>query len=216
MNKFTASAMALFTVALVQTETAFGEDIDSGNTIKTNTTRVDTAPAKSLSQNFTASPAVLEAQRTKARERMREDLKIYSKDDLRQIESLYQVANKKWKSEEGNESLKQLIAKYDKANRTGCALLYLGQMTRGAEQVDYLKQAIEKFSNCYYGNGVQVGANARLILSGIYMRNGDKEKAVQLLKEIKTNYPDAITHKGQSLAPMIDMELERISKSGQN
>lgn len=65
----------------------------------------------------------------RARKRFEEDRNIYSVEELRDIEKLYQVANKQWNSPEAKESLKILIEKYPKANRTGCALQYLGQMS---------------------------------------------------------------------------------------
>lgn len=88
---------------------------------------------------------VLEAERMKtivagqkvlARERMRADAEVYSRTDLRSVEKLYQTANSDWKSEEAQKSLKLLIEKYPEANRTGCAVLYLGQMTKGSEQLE--------------------------------------------------------------------------------
>ena len=143
-------------------------------------------------------------QRLAARQRMRKDSEIYSRDQLREIETLYQVANKKWKSKEGKENLKKLIEKFDKANRTGCALLYLGQMSKGKEQEEYLKKAIDGFSDCFYGDGVQVGAYARFYLAHYYKKNGQQKKADELSKEIKTKYPDAIDHRGNFLSDYID------------
>jgi len=143
-------------------------------------------------------------QRLAARQRMRKDLDIYSREQLREIETLYQVANKKWRTEEGKESLKKLIEKYDKANRTGCALLYLGQMSKGKKQEEYLKKAIDGFSDCFYGDGVQVGAYARFYLAHYYKKNGQSKKADELFQEIKTKYPDAIDHRGRFLADYID------------
>ncbi|MDA3926623.1 MAG: hypothetical protein PF904_18205 [Kiritimatiellae bacterium] len=151
-------------------------------------------------------------QRVKARERMRKDLDVYSRDELKEIESLYQVANKNWKTdkekgtdrEKGKASLKELLSKYDKANRTGCALLYLGQMSKGEEREKYLKQAIEGFSDSYYGNGVQVGAYARYYLAYYYKENGDKKRAKALFDEIRKNYPNAVTHKGSPLSTRLD------------
>jgi TolA-binding protein len=139
-------------------------------------------------------------QRMKARERMLKDSTIYSREQLREIESLYQVANRKWQTNEGKDSLKQLIEKYDNANRTGCALLYLGQMSEGKEREGYLRKAIDDFSDCYYGDGVQVGAYARYYLAYHYKDNGQEEKAEQLFKEIASKYPDAIDHKGRLLS----------------
>jgi len=142
-------------------------------------------------------------QRAKAKERMRKDSSIYSREQLREIETLYQVANRKWQSQEGKDSLKQLIEKFDKANRTGCALLYLGQMSKGREREEYLQKAIDGFSDCCYGDGVQVGAYARYYLAYYYKENGQTKKAEELLEEIKSKYPDAINHKGRLLADLL-------------
>jgi len=92
------------------------------------------------------------------RKKTAEDRKNYSTEQLREIENLYQVANKLWKTPEAKTSLKVLIEKYPKSNRTGCAVQYMGQMSSGEEKEKYLKLAIKDFSDCYYGNGVQVGA----------------------------------------------------------
>lgn len=178
-----------------------GYDFHKNGKLKTSK-RVDAAEVKEKKK-------VTVDNKTKARERMRKDLKIYSREELREIETLYQVANKKWRSQEGVESLKLLIENYKKANRTGCALLYLGQMSRGDEQIKYLMQAIKDFSDCYYGNGVQVGAYARFKLLWIYVRNGNKTKADKLVQEIKTNYPDAIDHRGNNLVDIIDREFKK-------
>ena len=144
------------------------------------------------------------AQRQKARERMRKDSSIYTREQLREIETLYQVANKQWRSKEGKDSLKTLIEKYDKANRTGCALLYLGQMSKGKEREEYLQKAINGFSDCFYCNGVQVGAYARYYLAYYYKENGQKKEAEEMFKGITSKYPNAINHKGRFLADLID------------
>ncbi len=159
----------------------------------------DTAPAVAKA----GAEDRVNAQRAKARERMRQDMSVYSRDELREIETLYQVANKKWRTQEGKDSLKKLIEKYDKANRTGCALLYLGQMSQGKEREAYLRRAIEGFSDCFYGDGVQVGAYARYYLAYYYKEAGDAEKAEALFEEIRTRYPDAISHKGKFLSDAI-------------
>jgi hypothetical protein len=138
-----------------------------------------------------------------ARERMRKDLEVYSREQLQEIESLYQVANKNWRKQEGKDSLEKLIEKYDKANRTGCALLYLGQMSAGQEKEEYLQKAIEGFNDCYYGDGVQVGAYARYYLAYHYKENGAEEKAKALFDEIASKYPDAIDHQGKLLSDSI-------------
>ena len=147
---------------------------------------------------------IVAQQRIEAKKRMRKDSEFYSRDELREVETLYQVANKQWRTQEGKDSLKELIKKYDKANRTGCALLYLGQMSKGEEREEYLKQAIEDFSDCFYGNGVQVGAYARYYLAYYYKKSGEEKKAKELFTEIDGEYPNAINHKGKLLSTLIE------------
>ena len=147
---------------------------------------------------------IVTEQRNEAKKRMRKDSEIYSRDEITEIESLYQVANKQWKSQEGKDSLQELIKKYDKANRTGCALLYLGQMSKGEEREDYLKQAIADFSDCFYGDGVLVGAYARYYLAYHYKELGKEKKSTELFEEIGEMYPNAINHKGKQLSALIE------------
>jgi TolA-binding protein len=156
---------------------------------------------KALKQSLAkASPEQLRAQQqAKARERMRRDSKAFSPQEVREIETLYQVANKKWQSQEAKDSLKTLVQKYRKANRTGCAILYLGQMSQGDQQIAYLEQAIADHSDCFYGDGVQVGALARFFLGRAYLNGENADKAKSLFDEIRKDYPDSIDHGGRSL-----------------
>ena len=140
------------------------------------------------------------------RRRTAEDRKTYTLDQLREIEQLYQVANRQWRTPEAKESLKTLITKYPKANRTGCALLYMGQMSSGVEKENYLKQAIKDFGDCFYGDGVQVGAYARYHLGYYYQSTGKPKEAKQLFDEIRKDYPTAVTHKGKSLIECLPKE----------
>ena len=132
-----------------------------------------------------------------------EDMKTYNQEQLREIETLYQTANKEWRSPVAKAALKDLIAKYPRANRTGCAVLYMGQMSEGDEKETYLKQAIKDFGDCFYGNGVQVGAYARFHLAYYYQKLGKEKDAKALFDEIKNDYPDAIDHKGRKLTTLL-------------
>lgn len=134
-----------------------------------------------------------------SRARVKQDLKVYSVPQIREIERLYQVANAKWETPEAKASLNELITKYPKANRTGCAVLYLGQMASGAEKETYLKQAIKDFGDCFYRDGVQVGPYARFVLAEYYMKVGKTAEAKALVGEIAKNYPGAVGHKGELL-----------------
>jgi hypothetical protein len=146
-----------------------------------------------------------EAQRAKlaarARERMRKDGQTHTAEQINDAEQLYQVANKNWRSPEAKESLKKMIEKYPDLNRTGCAVLYLGQMTENdpAERERLLKLAIDKYGDCFYGDGVQVGALARYFLAAQYDKGGQPDKAKALRDELRRDYPDAINHRGEPL-----------------
>jgi hypothetical protein len=95
------------------------------------------------------------------------------------------------------------MSKYSSANRTGCATLYLGQMSTGDQQIEYLQKAIDDFSDCFYGDGAQVGAFARFVLFDRYHHDGEKEKAAKLAEEIRTDYPDAIDHRGRNVVDLL-------------
>ena len=158
------------------------------------------APAQEANARSPAAPVDL---RTRVRQRFELDQTLHGPEELREIERLYQVANRQWDSPESQASLKQLIGKYPKANRTGCALLYLGQMASGQEKEQYLEQAIANFGDCYYGDGVQVGAYARFHLANHRMETGRAGEAAVLFDEIRNDYPDAVNHKGRLLKDLM-------------
>jgi DNA repair exonuclease SbcCD ATPase subunit len=145
-----------------------------------------------------------EENKVKARKRAAEDRRNYKPEELAEIESLYQVANKNWRTAEARDSLKKLLDKYDRANRTGCATLYLGQMSEGKERIDYLTRAVEKFSDCYYFDGCQVGGYGRFVLALTLWESGEKDKARTLLGELKTTYKDAIDHQGRPMGQVAE------------
>jgi tetratricopeptide (TPR) repeat protein len=78
-------------------------------------------------------------------------------------------------------------------------VLYLAQMSSGDERARYLQNCIEKYNDCFYDDGVQVGAYARFILAEDYKSQGETDKAQALFDEIKSKYPDAIDHAGNSV-----------------
>ena len=143
------------------------------------------------------------ARRAKVNERFQKDQSTYTEEERREIETLYQVANKQWRTPEAKESLKKLVDKYSKANRTGCAVLYLGQMSSGDEKEKYLKQAISDFGDSYYGDGVQVASFARYLLAHDLLKRGKSDEAKALFEEIRSKYPDAIDHSGNLLVEPI-------------
>jgi biopolymer transport protein ExbD len=147
----------------------------------------------------------VEKNRQAARLRAAEDKQRYTFEQLGEIETLYQVANTKGKRDaEAKEKLKLLLEKYDKANRTGCATLYLGQASEGAERLEYLTRAVEKFSDCYYFDGCQVGGYGRYVLALTLWEKGEKDKARALFAELKTIYKDATDHRGRPMSEVAE------------
>jgi len=135
--------------------------------------------------------------------RYAQDQAKYTPEQLQDAEKLYQVANQKWGSPEVVESLQTMIKKYPDLDRTGCAALYVAQMSKGDERAKYLQDCIDQYNDCFYGDGVQVGAYARFLLADDYQSNGEAEKAKALFSEIKTQYADAIDHSGKLLVDSI-------------
>lgn len=150
--------------------------------------------------------------RQAARNRIRLDIQTYTKDQLKELETSYQAANKNLRGEGAKDILVKVVTDYPKANRAGCALVYLGQITSGEEQIGYLKKAIESYSDCYYGNGVQVGAYARLLLAVRHVNDDKNDKATKLLNELTKDYPRSLDHKGQPLQLSVEQLRNRIAQ----
>lgn len=142
---------------------------------------------------------ITQEQQKEARKRMGKDSGNYSKEQLREIEQMYQ-AWRKVPETERIASLKALAAKYPKSNRAGCAWLYAARWEKpGKTQIEDLKRAIDGFGDCRYGDGVQVGAYARFVLGKLLEKDGKKEEAQKYFNELKTSFPNAIDHSGNLL-----------------
>ena len=134
-----------------------------------------------------------------AKERARQDYSNYSKKEVMEAESIYQEASRKLGSESGRALLRELIKKYPKMNRAGCAALYLASDAEGTEREELLKQAFERYDDCMYYDGVQVGAYARYKLADIYNQEGNVEGARELMQYVNEHFPHAIDHEGNRL-----------------
>jgi tetratricopeptide (TPR) repeat protein len=149
------------------------------------------------------APATIETLRARAQERMRGDLASYSREQFQDIEALYQEASRDLRAPDAKQKLQALVEKYPAANRSGCAILYLAQVSQGEEAEKYLKQAIEKHENAWYGDGTQVGAFARFQLARLYWQASRQEEARTLAQEIRTKFPDAVDHSGRKLVDLL-------------
>ncbi|MCG8402751.1 MAG: hypothetical protein MJA84_14350 [Firmicutes bacterium] len=137
--------------------------------------------------------------RAKARQRMQLDSEKHDAQTLQKVEKLYQSANKNLRGDDTRQILNKLIEQYPDCNRTGCAVLYLAQMSTGKEQEALLKRAVKDYGDCFYGDGVQVGPYATYYLAWYYHKNKQPEQASRMAEIIRTQYPTAITHKGEWL-----------------
>jgi TolA-binding protein len=142
-----------------------------------------------------------------ARQRMQQDLTTHTRQQLAEAEQLYQKANRDLRSPDAVATLEQMIEKFPQCNRTGCAVMYLGQMSKGADRQKYLTLAAEKFADCRYGDGVQIGAYALWYLAHDAL--GERpDEAKNLFRRMVEKYPDAIDHKGNLLADQLPIELD--------
>jgi hypothetical protein len=136
------------------------------------------------------------------------DREKYTAEQLGEAEGLYQVANQKWGSPEAAKSLQTMIEKFPDVNRTGCAVLYLAQNSQGDERARRLQDCMEKYSDCFYGDGVQVGAYARFLLAQDFRSKLELKKADALDEEVKAKFPDAVDHSGHLLVDSLKAEMQ--------
>jgi hypothetical protein len=145
----------------------------------------------------------LEALRARAQARFRRDREAFTAEEFRDLEALYQAANRNIRAPGTKDLLLQVVSKYPASNRAGCAVLYLAQISSGSERESFLKRAIAQHADDWYGDGVQVGALARVHLAAHYAETNRRQEAVVLAEEVRKSFPDAVDHSGGSLVEML-------------
>lgn len=143
--------------------------------------------------------------------------KIPTRDVVVESERLYQRGAKLWregKIDEAIKTLREVVNKYPKTNRAGCALMYLGQIHMGQNNyqkaIETFKEAVGKHPSSRYGDGVIVGAYASLYLGRCYIHEEKRDEAKRILNQLLEKYPESIDHKGRKLAPYVRSLLEEI------
>lgn len=169
-------------------------------------TKSEDAPQKAETSAQKPEDAEITALRAKVAARAKADVDEYGRDGVRAIEMAYRAYSRS--KDVDNEHLRTLIEKYPKANRTGCAVMYAGQRAQGSDDGKWFRLAMEKYADCMYGDGVQVGAYARLYLAGYLESKGKKDEAKKLRDEILKLYPDARTHRGRKMSEFLDVHKE--------
>jgi len=151
----------------------------------------------------TSDETKLEVLRARAQARLRRDREVFTAEEFRDLETLYQAANRNIRAPGGEDLLLQVVSKYPRSNRAGCAVLYLAQISSGRERESFLKRAIAEHVDDWYGNGVQVGALARVHLAAHYAETNRRDEAAALAEEVRKSFPDAVDHTGGSLIEVL-------------
>ena len=138
-------------------------------------------------------------QQQKAAARREADRQRYSPEELQTIEQLYASADGNWDALHAAEVLERLRKEFPKANRTGCAMLAFAAASEGKAAIALLQAAMKDYADCYFDDGVQVGAYACYLLVRHHRAHGREETAAKLASILETRYPDAIDHEGRSL-----------------
>lgn len=163
--------------------------------------RAQPAPVPQVPASSPGAP--LDQLRATAQARMQRDLDTFTREQLREIEQLYQGANQNLKAPESRARLQELVDKYPASNRAGCAALYLAQLSPEPDREALLKQAIERHADAWYGDGTQVGPMARAYLAALYQKQQRKDEAVAVARAIATETPDAVDHRGRRIVDVL-------------
>jgi len=88
---------------------------------------------------------------------MERERATFSPEQLGDIESLDQSANRDLRAPSSKETSLKLVAMFPTANRAGCALLSLAQLSPPDEREAFFTRAIADHPDAWYGDGTQVG-----------------------------------------------------------
>jgi hypothetical protein len=145
--------------------------------------------------------------RERAKTRFDAEAQAFSVSDLADIEARYRSALRSdvldgltfLRLPEAEPILQELIRRYPKSNRAGCALVLLARHSTGAQREGFLRQAIEHDRDAWFENGVQVPAVARAMLAIHLAGLGRFEAAEKLAAELVERFPGAIDQSGATL-----------------
>src|SRR6185503_5893157 len=164
-----------------------------------------------------ARPAVVEARdgnrharlaalREKAQTHIAQERLLFSESELSDIESRYKSAHDDLglgvRRPTGLEALEELIQRYPRSNRAGCATMELALASSGAKRERYLRRAIANYSDAWFENGSQVGALSRAMLA-VHLAGLDRfDEAETVARELRANYAGSVD---LSCAPLDDV-----------
>lgn len=143
----------------------------------------------------------LEKAKANAQRRNEEDRNRYTPLTLSMVEKTYQIANKSndYSSPDVRRAMEAVLSQCPGCNRAGCAVAYLGYGSTGAEAIRWYRMAVQRYDDCWWNDGVQVGAMARYRLMLELRKSGEQSEATALEKELRQRYADALHHDGTLL-----------------
>jgi hypothetical protein len=84
----------------------------------------------------------------------------------------------------------------------------LAYYQKGNKQETSLLKVISKYSDCYYGDGVNVGACAKYFLARYYLSRNKMEKVQSILNDLRKNHRTAISHNQKNLASLVEEMID--------
>ena len=140
-----------------------------------------------------------------ARRHMQDERKNFKQEEIQKAEELYTMASELLRNGGNPETLlDSVVSMYPQFDRAGCAQLYRAQLEKGQEKESLLKDCITRFSNCYYGDGAQVGPLAMLQLAEYDHLVGKEQDAQELVERLRKEYSESVGHDGVLLVDKIN------------
>ena len=198
-------AMLLVTCSAIS---SIAQDGDRIRALENKVQRLEDRVARMESKAYYAGPSQQTPEARKimrlAQARVAVDRATFGPGDIARAEELYSMAASSLSTDSSKAWLDRVVSEYPQLNRAGCAQLYRAQQETGAEKERLLKDCIERFSECYYLDGTQVGPYAIFQLAKHYQQSGKHSKADRLFEWIYDEYPNAVDHRGNLLVDGFD------------
>jgi hypothetical protein len=158
----------------------------------------------------------LAALREKARQRLADDARWYGPEELQDIEDRYRAAHQPFTGFLLPASLPQLVElveKYPRSTRSGCAALKLARSSAAEERERNLETVIQLHSDAWCDDGVQVGSLARALLAMHFVGLERYEEAERLASQVAVQFPGSVDTAGAPLDDLLPaLRLLRPSK----
>lgn len=198
-------SLCITLLAVLPFSAVFAQDADKVKELEQKVHRLEVRIAR-LESNAARAETTPEAKKMMkvARQHVNSERGNFKSEDIAKAEELYQKAAPLLPGDERNKLLDSVVSGYPQLNRAGCAQLYRAQQETGSEKERLLKDCLDRFSNCYYLDGAQVGPLAMHQLAVYYQQTGRKQEADKFFKRIRKESPGAVNHRGALLVDEIE------------